>query len=59
MYMDFQDVPITNLTEKQRKESEAVVRKFVQENNENVLRQIKKLRAAGYSDQEIEESFAF
>jgi hypothetical protein len=59
MYMDFQDVPITNLTEKQRKESEAIVRKFVQENNEKVQQEIKKLRAAGYSDREIEESFAF
>lgn len=57
--MDFQDVPITNLTEKQRKESEAIVRKFVQENNEKVKQQINKLRTAGYSDREIEESFAF
>ncbi len=57
--MDFQVVPITKLTEKQRKESEEIVRKFVQENNQKVEEQIKKLKAAGYSDQEIEESFAF
>jgi hypothetical protein len=57
--MDFQDVPITKLSKKQRIESEAVVRKFVQENDEKVQQHIKKLKAAGYSDREIEESFAF
>jgi hypothetical protein len=59
MMMDFQIVPETKLTEKQRKESEEVIRKFVHEHNEKVQAHIKQLKAAGYSDQEIEESFAF
>ena len=57
--MDFRDIPDINISEEQRKKNEAEIRKFVKKHDLAVERRIKKLRKAGYSEDEIENIFAF
>ncbi|MBD3186628.1 hypothetical protein GF325_07370 [Candidatus Bathyarchaeota archaeon] len=57
--MDFRDIPDIKISEEQRRKNEAEVRKFLEKHDRAVERRIKKLRKAGYSDDEIENLFAF
>lgn len=57
--MDFRDIPDIKISEEQRRKNEAEVRKFLEKHDRSVERRIKKLRKAGYSDDEIENIFAF
>ncbi|MFX0103797.1 MAG: hypothetical protein ACFFCS_29815 [Candidatus Hodarchaeota archaeon] len=57
--MDWQELPDLNLTDEQRRRNEEEVTKFVEEHDRNVARRISALRKAGYSDDEIENLFAF
>ena len=59
MDMDFQDAPTIILTDQQQKENAEMVKKFLRNNEKKVREQIQKLKAAGYSDKEIEEYYAF
>ena len=57
--MDFQDAPTIILTAQQQKENDEIVRKFLRNNEKKVKEQIKKLKESGYSEEEIDEYFAF
>ena len=57
--MDWQELPDLNLTDEQRRRNQEEVTKFVEEHDRNVARRIRALRKAGYSDDEIENLFAF
>ena len=57
--MDWQELPDLNLSDEQRRKNQEEVTKFVEEHDRNVARRIRALRKAGYSDDEIENLFAF
>jgi adenine-specific DNA methylase len=57
--MDYQDAPTINLSDKQQKINDEMIRKFLRNNDKKVQEQIKKLRNSGYSDKEINEYYAF
>lgn len=56
--MDYQDAPEIQLTAAQMKANESEITEFVKENDRWVKQEIEKLRALGYSDEEIDDIFS-
>ncbi|MBD3186626.1 hypothetical protein GF325_07360 [Candidatus Bathyarchaeota archaeon] len=57
--MDYQDAPDLNLTKEQLQKHEAEMKKFLEMHDLSVKQRIQELKDAGYSDDEIENIFAF
>lgn len=57
--MDYQDASDLNLTEEQLREHEAEMKRFLERHDLSVKRRIQELKDAGYSDDEIDDFFAF
>ncbi|MFX0103796.1 MAG: hypothetical protein ACFFCS_29810 [Candidatus Hodarchaeota archaeon] len=57
--MDYQDAPDLNLTKEQLQKHEAEMKKFLEMHDLSVKQRIQELKDAGYSDNEIENIFAF
>ena len=57
--MDYQDAPDLNLTKEQLQKHEAEMKTFLEMHDLSIKRRIQELKDAGYSDDEIENIFAF
>ncbi|MHA1715954.1 MAG: hypothetical protein ACTSXP_09935 [Promethearchaeota archaeon] len=57
--MDFRDIPDIKISDDQRKKNEEELRKLVKKHERALARRIERLRKAGYSDDDIENLFAF
>ena len=57
--MHYQDAPDLNLTQEELQKHEAEMKRFLEMHDLSVKRRIQELKDAGYSDDEIENIFAF